>query len=493
MTANRSAAALLLAALVLTTAASCGSSDNTPAQTEKKDNTLAPVETEVIDYADNLPDDLDFGGYTLRLYAGDTSTICFTADESADFINDKFYKRNLQMLDRLNLQMVTKSDTTAPWDNFTADIRKSVLSDMDEYDFLMGANWYTTGFVFDGLVQDLSEAPYINIDREYWATDYIKGMSYKGHYYFLSGPIEKTYLSNMCCTFANKNLWNSLYDGSVHEMVDSGKWTLDALKGYITEVYQDLNGDARIDEYDRVALALGSDHAVERNVSAAGIMVAPFDADGVPHLNFIDDSAPLVSFWEKWFEIKTSPRCLRVNWDAETTPNTTNAILDIFKQGHMLFAFAFLRDTESTLRDMNDDYAILPLPKLDEAQKDYVSILADQNLIAAIPRTATEEGSGAALAFLEACAAETYRSIYPAYFEDALKNKYIRDEESVKTINQLAQHSAADFGSLYIDIGFANFVRYEVSDANIASAVQKKSKIFNKQLDKMLEALEGNA
>jgi|LSQX01.2.fsa_nt_gb hypothetical protein len=92
---------------------------------------------------------------------------------------------------------------------------------------------------------------------------------------------------------------------------------------------------------------------------------------------------------------------------------------------------------------------------------------------------------------LEFCAAKSYAEIMPAYLEDALKNKYIRDLESVETINMLTVHPLSDFGALYLDLGFYSFLRFDVKDENIASAIEKKAKTFAKNLEKMLVALEG--
>ena len=53
----------------------------------------------------------------------------------------------------------------------------------------------------------------------------------------------------------------------------------------------------------------------------------------------------------------------------------------------------------------------------------------------------------------------------------------------------LAVHPMNDFGALYLDLGFYSFLRSDVKNADIASAIAKKAKSFQKTLDKMLEKL----
>lgn len=442
-------------------------------------------------YIDDLPENLDFGGYSLRTYCASGNYSPAILSENGDMVNDLVYRRNIGLQERLNISLDTKTYTgSAVWDDILPQMSESVLSGSDDYDLICGSNWYTTALVFNGLLRDIADAPYVDTAREWWAGNYIKGMEYKGHRYFLAGPIEITYIGNTISILGNKKLWNDMYSANIHDMVREGRWTLDLLNKYTTEVYSDINGDGNVDEGDILGLCLFSDFAAERFVSGAGISITENDSEGEPVLAFLDDHKPLVEFWEKFYAIKTNSNLYTVRWDAENAPNTTEAGLKIFKNGNILFIPADITYTTTILRDMPDDYAILPLPKLNEEQKDYISVLIDQVAIYSVPKTVSDAGFDAGMAFAEAAAAYGYSTVIPGYIEDALKNKYIRDEESVETINMLIQNSMCDFGAQYIDLGFPNFIRYEVKGANIESSLRSADKKFRNKLAQMLGELE---
>lgn len=437
------------------------------------------------------PKVLTFNGKEVRVYQASAYSFSIV-EENGEIINDIIYRRNLNVQERLNLVIrPIPHPNSAPWEDFVKTIDQSVLANSDDYELICGSNWYTTPLVFSGSLTDLSNAPYLDITKDYWAGRYIEGMSYKGHYYFVTGSSELTIVSCIASFFANTNLWNDLYGTSVHDIVRNGTRTLDTLNSYINEVYQELNGNSSVDFEDQLGFVIGSDYMVERLAYSSGIEVAPFDEDGVPYLAFIQDTTPIVTFWEKWIKIKNSTYCPTIRWDGVNVTNTITEGQKIFKNGKLLFCTGMLSDTTSHLRDMDDDYAILPLPKLDENQENYISVINDNIPIYGVPKTVTTEAFNASMALLEASAAEGGRTIIPTYLETALKNKYIRDIESVDTINMLIQNPMCDFGAQYLDLGFYSFLRYEVPDANIASSIAKSAQKFMGNLDKLLTALEG--
>ena len=273
---------------------------------------------------------------------------------------------------------------------------------------------------------------------------------------------------------------------------------MDLLNNYINEVYQDLNGDGKLDRYDRVGFIKQSDIMVECFAYAAGIQVAPFNEDGVPTLAFTANPDPLIHFWEKMYPVLSNKHTL-VNSGDEVSDRTNVSSMNWFKAGEALFITGFLynttgasnNDTVGSLRDMEDDFGILPLPKVDESQEKYISVLKDSANIYGLPLTVSEQGRDAALAVLEAAAAEGYNTITPIYYEDALKNKYIRDERSIDIINMMSENPVSDFGAQYIGLDFSNFLRYGIAGKNITSGIKREGKKFQQRLDTMLEGLEG--
>ena len=92
-------------------------------------------------------------------------------------------------------------------------------------------------------------------------------------------------------------------------------------------------------------------------------------------------------------------------------------------------------------RDMKSDFVIIPTPKLDESQEDYF-IRPDTTKLMVIPSNAPDTERTSVI--IEALSYEGYTYLRPLYYETMLKNKYLRDEESVEMLDEY----------IYTNIGF---------------------------------------
>ena len=113
-----------------------------------------------------------------------------------------------------------------------------------------------------------------------------------------------------------------------------------------------------------------------------------------------------------------------------------------YLEGTSLFIAGRLMNADY-LRDMKDPYGIVPMPKLDEAQKDYIGLVHDATPLYGIPVTKTDIEMPCAV--LEAMAAQNYRTVTPVYYEVALKVKYAHDEESGQVIDIIHAGMMTDF------------------------------------------------
>lgn len=471
--------------LCLLLCSSCSGDRNSAHETKNDDTAQATEAVTAPVYIDHLPADLDFSGYNVRIFGGGSFEV--TSEETADIVNDAIYRRNRAIEDRLNVTITPLTYEGNGWDVFVGLVTSTVMAGSDDFDAVTGNMWWAATLSLNGMLYNLYDAPYLELDAPWWATDYINGLAYKDNIYWLTGPITTSWTDQKMCNFVNLDLWNTLYpDEDIYDIVNAGQWTLDRLNQYITEVYQDLNGSGSPDAGDRFGFINESDLMVEMFAYAAGVKVAPFNEEGVPTLTFTEDASALIAFWDRMYPIRTHQYCLQLSTAAG---NTNVQSMENFMEGNILFAPGFLFNTSQHLRDMEDDYGVLPMPKQDEAQETYISVSKDSISIYGLPKTVSEGGRDAVLAVLEAAAAEGYNTVTPVYFENALKNKYLRDERSIDIINMMSENPVSDFGAQYLDLGFHSFMR-NLKSASVTSTIKSKSKFFQATLKKMIENLE---
>jgi hypothetical protein len=97
-------------------------------------------------------------------------------------------------------------------------------------------------------------------------------------------------------------------------------------------------------------------------------------------------------------------------------------------------------------------------------------------------------------AVIEALAAESRKSVLPAFYDIALKTKYARDDDSAEMIDIIRDGISYNFGVEYVvPLGSPHLQwRFLVSNkkTNIVSEVERQTNVWQKNLEKILEAYQ---
>lgn len=484
----------LLCGLLLASAAmtACGESAVTSGTEYTPDAPNAESETEAVTepvkpYLDDLPEDLDLGGYSIRFLTSDIDTFGILED-NGDVVDSAIYARDTKIQDRLNVSLEYITDDT--WEGILSDFKKSVTAGSDDYDIYAGYCYWSIVLATGGYLQNLADAEYISLDREYWGKKFIDAMSYKDYIYWLTGDIALSYTSGMYATYVNTRIWYNTYDDEdIYDLVRAGKWTIEDMTRRSRELYHDLNGDSKVDEEDLVGFVYTAEDAIDGLSMACGVKYTEFDANGIPQLYITAHPETAVAFAERLYELCTGEGSLC------TTSDDCKSSSTLFASGNVAFLHGRMKNCITYLREMKDDFAVIPLPKLDEAQETYLTTLHDGTTVFGLPKTISDAGRKASLSTLEALAAESYKSLTPAFLDNALKYKYSRDADSADMIDLIRSNIVSDFGYQYTSTGFNNFFRNvcKKDGATVSSNIAKKEASWQKLLDKIIVALEENA
>ena len=500
----RCAAALLALLCTLPAVTSCGASDNgTTAETAAKTDTAATeaIETEELTgraaVKDNLPADLDLGGANIRILSrsGDRDTkIEFMAEaETGDIVEDAVYNRNLTVMERLNVNMTVldaASDATRHGGGTVNTLlNKSVLAGDDAYDLIGNHMSQITPYILKGAFLDMHSLPYLDWEMPWWNQSYNNTITLSGKQYMCAGELAQTMISGTYVTFFNKKLWAENYgDDNLYEIVRNGEWTLEKMKYYCDSMYRDLNGDGKVNDPDRFGFVYSKDQ-IQGDALAGGanlVFTTYNEADG--YYYWALENERTANFLSK---IKALMHENNNVWF--TTSDQHEFSVDLMyklKDDTVLFMPHMLSGTDQ-LRDMESDYGIIPMPKMDEAQENYTTFVHNGFTVFAIPTTCSIAETVAP--FLEAMCAESYRTVTPAYYDVALKVKYARDEEAAAMLDIATQSIVFDFGYLYNESIASNTALFR-SMFNTTSAIDKgistiakKEKATNKLLTKIID------
>jgi len=139
-------------------------------------------------------------------------------------------------------------------------------------------------------------------------------------------------------------------------------------------------------------------------------------------------------------------------------------------------------------RELDMDFGIVPLPKFSEQQDRYYVYAYPFFPFLSIPTTITGEDLEMAGATLEALASESYKTLTPAFYEIALANKYVRDEESYEMLDIILRSRVYDL--LY----WGQWDSFRNWGSGLVSAMQKGGGIYvstyEKNIDKSIKKID---
>jgi len=476
---------LVLAMLLLLSA--CSTADK-PEETAPDET--AGIETEVSETEERndgrriAPDtvpELDFEGADVTILCRSEHSYEFVAEElMAEGVNDAIFNRNLYTEDRLNVSL-SVLDMPGNWGEHTAyvtNIVNSVAANDGTYDMITCMAYAGPLLIVRGVATDLKTIEYLNLEQPWWHADFEKAATINEKLYMHTGDIALTVISDRYAIFFNEDLLEQYLPGvNLYEVVLDGSWTTDYAAKMLEGVYTDLNFDGNRGPEDFYAfnIMFGQDPWY---IGAGGTVMGR-DEDGNPVFDMYNEHN--INIIEQYLSFSNSEKCYFRN-DAEDMFRKKRAILDVGT-----FAYS------ESLRDFEDACGVLPFPKWDEAQKDYYSAIGDGYSPVMIPIDCKDMDRTGAV--MEVMAAESYRSVAPAYFEITLKKKYFRDEESAQMFDIIQAGAKYDFGMVYTSvIGDPVFiVRNSMTGGDFASRYNAnigKQEAYLKNFMKKIDAVE---
>ncbi len=488
-TRTKKVLAFLLAALfALTLFVGCNNKENPGRVDDEPDETMT--------YLDALPAQYDMKGEKIRFWANANSAQSLDVEElEGDLVKTAVYERNNILERRFNVELVVKSYTNSSLSDI---IRTAILSDTDDFDVCCIYQYHDVRLAQEGLLLNLANQDNLDFSQEYWGTEMIDGMSYKNAKYWCTGDIFQNYIGGMYVTFLNKQVWENYYPGQdYYQLVSNGEWTLEKVDELCAKIYEDVNRNTERDLEDTYGMYINSWTEVpDAFIYATGMTFTSRDSLDTPmldinmeNMNTVHRKLKKLFFNNDGVMMKGDER----GWEL---------LFERFAQDKALLMMTNLfYASNPTLRDMESDYAILPMPKLDEEQKNYMTILHDGTSLMGIPTTNRRVNETTMV--LEALASESYRTVTPVYYDLALKFKYQRDDAAGAMIDMIRDGVTGDFGYYYAigsgtdkawtSISYVLRSIYQNEYTPIVSTLKQYNNLWTSDLEALLTEMEANS
>jgi len=459
--------------------------------------TVAETEPEETIVGDDVPE-LDFKGEEIIILGRNRDWVAdeiIVSDENGTVVNDAVYKRNSLVTERLGINLTFQGvGSTNTTDNYAVRdaLRKFIESGEEDIDLVSNAAYVAASTQAEGLYRNLTDVENLDLSKPYWSQGLNTAMEAGGAQYLCSGAIFLSYYRFIFATFFNVDMFNNAGIELLYDTVEKGEWTLEKQFTLAEQLYKDNNGNGETDEGDFFGFMGNHDMiGVDGYWASFELPILTKDEEGYyKYALDLERTGKAVSLINDFFwNNKGVMRVAHKSGDTEQ-----DDIAQSFANEEAAMVTLRLYECENDLVGMSN-YGIVPLPKLDGNQEINRSAIHDSFSVYSLPNFSfTDDELSMLGAVLEVMASQSFKTITPAYYEQALKGRYVNDPQSVAMLDDITQN-------VWIEAGILNCNAIEAPhktfrDAiknqypNASSLFSQKAKITQRKIKDLNEALE---
>lgn len=278
--------------------------------------------------------------------------------------------------------------------------------------------------------------------------NFVKQLNINDRLYFLLGDISLLDDRSTHAIAFDKSLLDSLAGlpdtETLYELVQNGAWTLDRMIEYVQIAAADLDGDGTITSQDRVGLVYRQTSGTGF-LQGCGVPIAENDGNGNVTLSFMREKTPVV--WDKLLTL-IDP-AYSINYDMEGVSVST-----LMREDRCLFLAEYV-DSLYELRRHEIDFGVLPMPKYDEAQPQYISPSHDYGTnFLCVPATNADVSD--TLTVLTLLAEQGNELLTPAFYENLFGDQAETSQNEIAVLDLI-------FDTKYYDLGaYMNWANFSV-------------------------------
>ena len=479
----------LLAALMIgSSLVSCSEKSVDETQPTAQDTQAALAETEAppdetVDpmLQDDLPE-ANFDGYTFRIlsceFVGRELASFLMAEEvTGDAVNDALFNITTEVEDRFNVDItyINVANTGV----VSETVRTSVNGGTDDFDMQCGVDTTTANLGRQGMFFNLYDIPQFNTEKPWWPKKIMSQLDVAGKLFIGSTYLTFNGLHWTRTLIANKDRFEELQIEMPYEDIINGTWYLDDMYTLCSGASRDLDGDGEMTNNDFYGFALGS-----------GVTYCLQDTFGLSFYQETEEGMTSTTDQERADAVIESLRDLIQ--DKKTTHYDGSAAnefcIDIFLQDKALIATTMIGTAYDSFRDASFAFSILPFPKFDELQNEYINTCTDA--FWAIPITAVEHLDVIGTV-IEALSCQNYQRVLPLYYETAIKGKLSDSPDDAAMFDIIRESRTIGFEYAY-SMTFRNIIGTCIISNNVgfSSYYKRWQKSSQKEADKIFEEMK---
>ncbi len=453
MTLKKTLAFILATSMLTASLAACG--DDTDKETNAPETnapeTKAPTNDETefdrTSIADNLPE-ITFNGQSFRILTSEGNISAGSRNAEGQYIyddelvgdamNDAIRKRNIDVETRFDVKIATHSTGVQEAQDVMMQYAQAEMDEYDVADLMQYMSWVPLVY---GLSMDWNNIPYIDLSKPWWNKQSNDQATINGKIYRLTGDLSLTSLQYCWALGFNMELLNDwgYKSEDLYQLVFDGEWTIDKMIEITAPIYLDTDKDNVPSVGDTYGYSTWTSAGTDPWLLAIDARIMDKDAEG--NLQVTLGTEKVYNTLEKLCNYIYNNEGVFHYANDDPHPD--------FKDGKIGMTTVMLSDCSNEFTDLSFNYGILPFPKYDTAQAGYVTTGMDQLSVYNLPINTPEDRYEFIGIMMEVLNAESYKTVYPAYFDGALKGRYSTDANMAEVMDIIVEGRRFDLAYLY--------------------------------------------
>ena len=369
--------------------------------------------------------------------------------DEAVAMRDSHVQKDLNVNIKYELVPDASRDTFAT--NFNKMIADDVNSGRHKYDIASISAYASTYASVRGYAANLKDVelfPFFDLSLPCWNQSIVNNTTINGRLHYIAGDINISMFDSATILWFNSTLYSENREDNdpknLMQYAIDGKWTYADLYTLASRFY--IEGED--DKEGFYALGISdSEYA------------APYDA--IPYawnLDFVVKNNKGTHSFSFENNDKAEEALIKFRTLLDAKGTRKNASLENFAGGHYMFCASPIywgSGDNSAIREMEDYYGILPIPKYEASQEKYGTTAKDNyNLITVLDhsKSTLSTKGGAISAYLQLSAEESYMGVRPYYSMRIIRTASGDSEVRIilnDIFNQIVDNIEFDYLSIY--------------------------------------------
>ncbi len=407
-----------------------------------------------------------------------------------NIVDAKVYQRNILIEDKYNITLECEAIN---YNQIATTIDKQIRSmsiDEESYQIVLPMLVHAFNMANNGYVYSIASLELVNPQKPYWRGDIYDATTIGHKNYFISGDINTSVYGSSWATFFNEEILNDNGIEDPYGLVKKGEWTLDKMLELCKNFGGD-GGDGIYDNTDNYAICSGT-WVWQCFMYGSDLKFIDKNTNDIPYMVTGD-----LGKREAIQDILV--RTVQIMNDPSLSVNSNKAGLSsqpskLFCNGQVLFYFANVNNAfvANDIKDMSQEYGMLPLPKFNDGQEYYSNAVhPHHSSTVAVPTNISNDSLRLISSILEDLSYYSYEFVKPAYYDTVITTRSARNERSYEMMPFIFEHFNIDFGLIMTDtFGFDAEIRNRINNnnANFSSYLSGYTTLW----DKALEDVVGN-